>query len=153
MDASLRSSLVRRVNAETRNRVFVMFGLKNIHFQHVEKPVNRKKSINCLCLILSFYNDVLLLEEMLILVKRSLTEKLWIRGNKNVVFFIFFLYFSISLLKIFESTSESVNVLKRRLVNIQSIFQELVPEEQKSIILEQHFSEQSLLKTFQWLQL
>ena len=76
MDASLRSSLVRRVNAETRNRVFVMFGLKNIHFQHVEKPVSRKKSINCLCLILSFYNDVLLLEEMLILVKRSLTEKL-----------------------------------------------------------------------------
>ena len=58
-----------------------------------------------------------------------------------------------TLFKIFESTSERVNVLKRRLVNIQSIFQELVPEEQKSIILEQHFSEQSLLKTFQWLHL
>ena len=41
-----------------------------------------------------------------------------------------------TLFKIFESTSERVNVLKRRLVNIQSIFQELVPEEQKSIILE-----------------
>ena len=58
-----------------------------------------------------------------------------------------------TLFKIFESTSERVNILKRRLVNIQSIFQELVPEEQKSIILEQHFSEQSLLKTFQWLHL
>ena len=58
-----------------------------------------------------------------------------------------------TLFKIFESTSERVNVLKRRLVNIQSIFQELVPEEQKSIILEQHFLEQSLLKTFQWLHL
>ena len=58
-----------------------------------------------------------------------------------------------TLFKIFESTSERVNFLKRRLSNIQSIFQELVPEEQKSIILEQHFSEQSLLKTFQWLHL
>ena len=58
-----------------------------------------------------------------------------------------------TLFKIFESTSERVNFLKRRLANIQSIFQELVPEEQKSIILEQHFSEQSLLKTFQWLHL
>ena len=41
-----------------------------------------------------------------------------------------------TLFKIFESTSERVNILKRRLVNTQSIFQELVPEEQKSIILE-----------------
>ena len=57
-----------------------------------------KKSINCLCFILSFCYNVSLLEEMLIFVKRSLTEKLWIRGNKNFVFFIFFLYFSISLL-------------------------------------------------------
>ena len=57
-----------------------------------------KKSINCLCFILSFYYNVSLLEEMLIFVKRSLTKKLWIRGDKNFVFFIFFLYFSISLL-------------------------------------------------------
>ena len=34
-----------------------------------------------------------------------------------------------TLFKIFESTSERVNFLKRRLSNIQSIFQELVPEE------------------------
>ena len=58
-----------------------------------------------------------------------------------------------TLFKIFESTSERVNVLKRKFVNIQSIFQELLPEEQKSIILEQNFSEKSLLKTFQWLHL
>ena len=57
-----------------------------------------KKSINCLCFILSFYYNVLLLEEMLKFVERSLTENLWIRGNKNFVFFVFFLYFSISLL-------------------------------------------------------
>ena len=57
-----------------------------------------KKSINYLCFILSFYYNVSLLEEMLIFVKRSLTKKLWIRGDKNFVFFIFFLYFSISLL-------------------------------------------------------
>ena len=52
-----------------------------------------KKSINCLCFILSFYYNVSLLEEMLIFVKRSLAEKLWIRGNKNFVFFIFFFIF------------------------------------------------------------
>ena len=58
-----------------------------------------------------------------------------------------------TLFKIFKSTSERVNFLKRRLANIQSIFQKLGPGEQKSIILGQHFSEQSLLKTFQWLHL
>ena len=52
-----------------------------------------KKSINCLCFILSFYYNVSLLEEMLIFVKRSLTKKLWIRGDKNFVFFIFFFIF------------------------------------------------------------
>ena len=52
-----------------------------------------KRSINCLCLILSFYYSVLPLEEMLIFVGRSLTEKLWIRGNKNFVFLIFFFIF------------------------------------------------------------
>ena len=52
-----------------------------------------KKSINCLCFILSFYYIILLLEEMLIFVERSLTEKLWIRGNKNFVFCIFSLFF------------------------------------------------------------
>ena len=52
-----------------------------------------------------------------------------------------------------NSTSERVNFLKRRLANIQSFFQKLEPEEQKSIILEQHFSEQSLLKVFLWLHL
>ena len=52
-----------------------------------------------------------------------------------------------------NSTSERVNFLKRRLANIQSFLQKLEPEEQKSIILEQHFSEQSLLKTFLWLHL
>ena len=57
-----------------------------------------KKSVNCLCFILSFYYNVSLSEEMLIFVKRSLTKKLWIRGDKNFVFFMFFLYFSISLL-------------------------------------------------------
>ena len=36
---------------------------------------------------------------------------------------------------------------------MQGIFQELGPEEQKTIILEQHFSEQFLLNTFQWLHL
>ena len=36
---------------------------------------------------------------------------------------------------------------------MQGIFQELGPEEQKSIILKQHFSEQFLLNTFQWLHL
>ena len=44
-----------------------------------------------------------------------------------------------TLFKIFKSTSERVNFLKRRLANIQSIFQKLGPGEQKSIILE-HFS-------------
>ena len=53
-----------------------------------------EKSLTCLCYILSFYYNVLLLEDMLIFTERSLTEKLWIRGNKNCVFFIFFLYFS-----------------------------------------------------------
>ena len=56
-----------------------------------------------------------------------------------------------TLLKISESTSERVNLLERRLANTQGIFQELGPEEQKSIILEQQFSENILLNTFQWL--
>ena len=67
--------------------------LKEYLFSTRGETCKSKKSINCSCFILSFYYNVLLLEEMLIFVERSLTEKLWIRGNKNLVFCIFSLFF------------------------------------------------------------
>ena len=66
---------------------------------------------------LSFYYNVSLLGEMLIFVKRSLTEKLCMRSNKNFVSFIFFLYFYISLLLkkfVMKTNKQALNEMVER---------------------------------------